>query len=318
MLESKELLYRKKDGSLFWVKLTGIPLPTRLEQFILWSFDDVTIEVIAREEMKNRYRELDIIFERVNAGLIYVVNGIIERANQAFLAIVHDQSEHIVGHHVAVFIDDFDDRKASEEKQIKQFHTENGDTIITEMEIVPVADDCYIVVLSDISVHVREKEALTQLAQTDSLTGVYNRRAFALQAQQMITDSQHDTVSLLMLDIDHFKLINDTYGHDLGDEALKDLCKLLQSSLRRDEVLGRLGGEEFGILLPLDLARAVQAGNRILQAVRDHLFTRKKLEITLSIGVVDNTFSNIFDSMYTEADRLLYIAKQSGRNRLAH
>jgi len=121
-----------------------------------------------------------------------------------------------------------------------------------------------------------------------------------------------------MLDIDHFKPINDTHGHDVGDEALKDLCKLLQSSLRRDEVLGRLGGEEFGILLPLDLARAVQAGNRILQAVRDHFFTRKKLKITLSIGVVDNTFSNIFDSMYKEADRLLYIAKQSGRNRLVH
>ena len=318
LLESKELLYRKKDGSLFWVKLTGIPLPTRLEQFILWSFDDVTIEVTAREGMKNRYRELDIIFERVNAGLIYVVDGIVERANRAFLAIVHDQSEHIVGHHIAVFIDDFDDRKASEAKQIKQFHTENGDTVITEMEIVPVADDCYIVVLSDITVHVHEKEALTQLAQTDSLTGVYNRRAFTLHAQQMIADSQHDAVSLLMLDIDHFKPINDTHGHDVGDEALKDLCKLLQSSLRRDEVLGRLGGEEFGILLPLDLARAVQAGNRILQAVRDHFFTRKKLKITLSIGVVDNTFSNIFDSMYKEADRLLYIAKQSGRNRLVH
>ncbi len=318
LLESKELLYRKKDGSLFWVKLTGIPLPTRLEQFILWSFDDVTIEVEAREGMKNRYRELDIVFERVNAGLIYVVNGIIERVNRAFLAIVDNQSEHIVGHHIAIFIDDFDGRKTSEAKQIKQFYTENGDTVITEMEIVLVADDCYMVVLSDITVHVHEKEALTQLAQTDSLTGVYNRRAFTLHAQQMIADSQHDAVSLLMLDIDHFKPINDTHGHDVGDEALKDLCKLLQSSLRRDEVLGRLGGEEFGILLPLDLARAVQAGNRILQAVRDHSFTRKKLKITLSIGVVDNTFSNIFDSMYKEADRLLYIAKQSGRNRLVH
>lgn len=145
------------------------------------------------------------------------MNGIIERANQAFLAIVHDQSEHIVGHHVVVFIDDFDDREASEEKQrSSSFTSRMAIPIITEMEIVPVADDCYIVVLlSDISVHVREKEALTQLAQTDSLTGVYNRRAFALQAQQMITDSQHDTVSLLMLDIDHLKLINDTYGHDL-------------------------------------------------------------------------------------------------------
>lgn len=318
LLESKELLYRKKDGSLFWVKLTGIPLPTRLEQFILWSFDDITIEVTTRERMKNRYRELDIIFERVNAGLIYVVNSIIVRANRAFLAIVHDQNEHILGRHIAVFIDDFDDRKGSEAKQVKQFHTVSGDTVITEMEIVPVADDCYIVVLSDITVHVHEKEALTQLALTDSLTGVCNRRAFTLHAQQMITDRRNDSVSLLMLDIDHFKSINDTYGHDVGDEALKDLCKLLQSSLRRDEVLGRLGGEEFGILLPLDLARAVQAGNRILQAVRKHLFTRRELKITLSIGIADNAFSGDFDSMYKETDRLLYIAKQSGRNQLAY
>lgn len=317
-LESQELRYRKKDGSLFWVKLTGIPLPTRLEQFILWSFDDVTVEVSAREALKNRYRELDIIFERVNAGLIYVVDGIIERANRAFLAIVHDQREHIVGRHISVFLEDFDDCKASEGKQIKQFHAQNGDTVITEMEIVLVADGRYIVDLSDITQHIHEKEALTQLAQTDSLTGVYNRRAFTLHAQQMITDRQHEAVSLLMLDIDHFKSINDTHGHDVGDEALKELCEVLQSSLRRDEVLGRLGGEEFGILLPVDQARAAQTGDRILQAVRQRLFTRKKLRITLSIGVVDNTFSNIFDSMYKEADRLLYIAKQSGRNRLVH
>lgn len=318
VLESKELLYRKKDGSLFWVKLTGIPLPTRVEQFILWSFDDITIEVIAREGMKNRYRELDIIFERVRAGLIYVVNGIIERANRASLAIVHDQTEQIVGQRIAVFIDDFDDRKASEAKHVKQFYTENGDTVIAEMEIVLVADESYIVVLSDITVHVHEKKALTQLAQTDSLTGVYNRRAFTLHAQQMMIDGQNDAVSLLMLDIDHFKSINDTYGHDVGDEALKDLCKLLQSSLRRDEVLGRLGGEEFGIVLPLDLARAVQAGNRILQAVRSHLFTRRKLKMTLSIGVTASAYGIDFDEMYKEADRLLYVAKQSGRNRQAH
>jgi len=213
---------------------------------------------------------------------------------------------------------DFDERKSSDVKQITQFQTGNSDKVIVEVEIVPVADDSYIVVLTDITAHVLEKDVLTQLAQTDSLTGVLNRRAFTLLAQQMLVGSQQGAVSLLMLDIDHFKHVNDTFGHDVGDEALKDLCKLLQSSLRRDEVLGRLGGEEFAILLPLDLAQALPAGNRILQAVRNHSFTLKNIKMTLSIGVVDNTFSTSFDSMYKAADRQLYMAKQLGRDRLEY
>jgi len=108
LLESRELLYKKKDGSLFWAKLTGVPLPTSSTQFILWSLEDVTFEVTARETMKSRYRELDIIFERVNAGLVYVVNDIVERANQAVLSIIHHQGDHIVGYPITDFIDDFD------------------------------------------------------------------------------------------------------------------------------------------------------------------------------------------------------------------
>lgn len=315
-LQSNDLLYRKKDGELFWVKLTGIPIVAEAQQFVLWSFDDITQEVHAREEIKDRYRELEIIFERVRAGLVFVVDGVINRVNQSFLKMLNEQHNNVVGRNVTLFLECFEKCKTEGTKKLVHFRNRDGHVTIVEREIVPVTENSHIVVFIDITEHVQEKEVLTKKSQLDGLTGIFNRNTFVQFAQEMLLSPAHEYASFMLFDIDRFKEINDTYGHDIGDEVLIELVRLVKHLLRREEIFGRFGGEEFGVLFPVAQNQATVIAQRLLEAIREHRFTRKKLAVTVSMGLVDNTFSNVFETMYKEADRLLYLAKNSGRDRL--
>jgi len=316
--ESSELQYKRKDGSFFWVKLTGLPVITEIEKFVHWSFDDISAEVVAREEIKNRYRELEVIFDKVRAGLVYVVDGIIERANSSFINMVNDSKEKITGRKITIFVNCFDECKKTPGKKIVQFRNKDGETVLMEREIVRISSESYIIVFIDVTLHIKEKRVLKKISETDGLTGIYNRMAFVGFAQKMIVDTKYDAVSFVMLDIDYFKKVNDIYGHDIGDDVLLEICDIIGSNLRKKDIFGRLGGEEFGILFPVSQDEAVPVCQRILEAVRKKCFTKKNLHVTVSMGLVDNSFSNVFDSMYKEADRLLYTAKKSGRDRLEY
>jgi len=315
-LQSNDLLYRKKGGALFWVKLTGIPIVTDAQQFVLWSFDDITKEVNAREEIRNRYRELEIIFEKVRAGLVFVVDGVISRVNHSFLSMLNEKHENVVGHNVTVFLDCFEKCKTEGTKKLVRFRNRDGHVTIVEREIVSVTENSHIIVFIDVTGHVQEKEVLTKKSQLDGLTGIFNRSTFVQFAQEMLLSPAHEYASFMLFDIDRFKEINDTYGHDIGDEVLIELVRLIQQLLRREEIFGRFGGEEFGVLFPVAQDQAKVIARRLLEAIRQHRFTRKKLAVTVSMGLVDNTFSNVFDLIFKEADRLLYLAKNSGRDRL--
>lgn len=314
--ESSELLYKKKDGSLFWVKLRGIPLETGVGFFIIWSFNDITFEVRSKEEIKNRNKELEIIFDKVKAGLLYVVNGYIERANQSFTFMINETIDNIIGKRVTVFLKCFETCKDKGEKKIVTFSNEKGEYVIVEREIISIDDKSQIVVLSDVTNHVNEKELLTKMAQIDGLTGIYNRNTFISIAQSMINNINYEKISFVMFDIDNFKLINDSFGHDIGDDVLKEMTALIKHQLRQDEIFGRLGGEEFGIIFPVDKQSAGYICKRVLDAVRSENFTSKRLNVTVSMGLVDSSSSRIFETLYKEADKLLYKAKNAGRDTL--
>lgn len=173
-----------------------------------------------------------------------------------------------------------------------------------------------------VSIHkVRLIERLHQLATTDSLTGIANRRYFFDEAARAFSHAQryHEPLSALMLDIDHFKKVNDTYGHAAGDETLQGVVKLFLRELRSADLLGRYGGEEFAILLPATrLSDAFQAAERLRCAVGGHNFVANErvFHVTLSIGVAqmggpDDNLAALLE----RADQGLYRAKQAGRNR---
>lgn len=178
-------------------------------------------------------------------------------------------------------------------------------------------------IIRDISERKRLERELQQQAATDGLTGVLNRRAFTAKSEELIAVAlRHDRpLSLLVIDVDHFKKVNDVHGHPAGDAVLRALARMLGAALRTGDVLGRLGGEEFAIVLSeTDEAGARDAGERLLQVVRaariDHEGTA--LHITVSIGAaVLRAGEDGFAALFARADRALYRAKNSGRDRLA-
>ena len=160
---------------------------------------------------------------------------------------------------------------------------------------------------------------LDYLAAIDSLTNTYNRRYFMEHARHEIFQSPQ--AALLLFDVDHFKEINDEYGHDTGDQVLQDLCKVCKNNLRENDLFARFGGEEFIILLPAtNLDKAQQIAERLREIVsHTSVMTKQgKISITISIGV--STFSSLnkvsIESLLVQADRAMYQSKQAGRNRV--
>jgi diguanylate cyclase (GGDEF)-like protein len=162
---------------------------------------------------------------------------------------------------------------------------------------------------------------MERLAKVDSLTGVANRRAFfeLTAAARGLASRQRHPISLMMLDIDFFKELNDRYGHAVGDAALCVFAEAVQNELREPDVLGRLGGEEFGVLLPgTDLGGALQAAERVRLAVRTARLPACAADtsLTVSIGVVVLEGDEDITAALARADRGMYAAKSEGRDRV--
>ncbi|WPN29523.1 GGDEF domain-containing protein [Pseudomonas sp. P5_109] len=153
----------------------------------------------------------------------------------------------------------------------------------------------------------------------DSLTGIGNRRAFMSHGERLLADSQRRTesVALLLCDLDHFKRLNDSFGHPMGDQALIAFSRILTGNLRNHDVFGRIGGEEFACLLKeADEQEAVQVAERIRQAF-SQLSMLEPGMLSVSIGVVTTRESGYdLSSLLSQADEALYGAKDHGRNRV--
>ena len=166
----------------------------------------------------------------------------------------------------------------------------------------------------------RAHKLSTVAAQTDELTGLMNRRAFYENAQLLYTQCRQNQQPLcaLMLDMDHFKQINDTYGHQAGDQVLRQIGGVISSSFRQADVYGRLGGEEFAVLLPntsLDTARNI--AEQLVKAI-SHMVAEPVKGVTASLGVASSqTLDQDLHSLMNTADKALYRAKALGRNQVA-
>ena len=175
---------------------------------------------------------------------------------------------------------------------------------------------------TDISERKKAEEALIHIANTDFLTGVSNRRRFLEDLETELSRGKRTGRSavLLMVDIDHFKNINDTYGHAAGDKVLKHFTELSMGNLRRADRFGRLGGEEFAFLLPeTDIASAWHFADRFRRIVADTPAQTSEgpVSFTVSIGLaVCGASDSTIDSILARADAALYLAKESGRNRV--
>ncbi len=167
----------------------------------------------------------------------------------------------------------------------------------------------------------READAFSTEARTDALTGLKNRRSFNEELHRQFAQRQRQGVvfSLLLIDVDHFKQVNDNHGHPAGDLVLRSVAEFLTKTLRDMDLVYRYGGDEFAVICPGSrLHEAATAAERIRQTaattpvlLKDDGFPR-----TLSIGVAEVDGSEIADGLIQRADQALYAAKHAGRNRV--
>lgn len=175
----------------------------------------------------------------------------------------------------------------------------------------------------DITERKRLEAELRELASTDALTGLPNRRQFMLQLEgevERVRRGSTREASVLMLDLDHFKRVNDQHGHAVGDSLLRHFARLLREELRATDTAGRMGGEEFAVILPgSNLAAAQTFAQRLCDrlAAEPLAVGPTRVEATVSIGIAAIAASDATpDAVLLRADEALYRAKTEGRNRV--
>ncbi len=174
--------------------------------------------------------------------------------------------------------------------------------------------------LSGSDMEAQYHETIYKMTIVDGLTGVNNKRFLMETLEREIPRARRHQrpLTLVMFDIDHFKHINDTYGHLAGDYVLKELAQLVKGRLRPDDVLGRYGGEEFCVVLPeTDLPGGSSIAEELRILVQDHsfVFEQERINVTVSLGVAILQDDNDVTSFIKNADERLYAAKRDGRNR---
>jgi len=165
-----------------------------------------------------------------------------------------------------------------------------------------------------------------KLSVTDALTGIYNRRHFEelIKTETEIAQRHGEVFSLLIIDIDHFKRVNDNYGHPCGDSVLKEVACTLKDNLRKTDIICRVGGEEFvAICKRADKATAMEISSKLREKIESLTtpFGDEQIKVTISVGVASlnsESAEEYADSLYKQADIAVYHSKKSGRNRITH
>ena len=161
-------------------------------------------------------------------------------------------------------------------------------------------------------------------AHTDELTGCYNKKEFENIFTRMLSSAQRysgSNFAALMLDIDHFKKVNDTYGHLAGDYILRELCSIIRKKLRDSDIFARVGGEEFIVLLPqTKLNGSLKTAKKIRKSIEEtkFIFNGEHIPITISLGTTSTMQNDTYFSILDRVDKALYKAKNDGRNRVEY
>lgn len=177
-------------------------------------------------------------------------------------------------------------------------------------------------IICDVTESYDLNKSLEYQAMMDSLSGLYNRRAFMQKSEEirMITDENDRSLHLLMMDLDHFKMVNDQYGHQMGDRVIATIGSVLKEAFQLDALIARLGGEEFAVLLSgWDHDEVIRKAELFLKDFAGHPFAGKdeSFHVTVSIGIAQKSKAvQSLEEMIQMADRALYQAKDQGRNRL--
>jgi diguanylate cyclase (GGDEF)-like protein/PAS domain S-box-containing protein len=328
----QEYRLRAGDGGYRWVY--DFTVPTRDDSGRVESLQGYLLDITARRELEAEQRLLATAFHTSQALLITDAWGRIERVNPAFTAITGYPAEEVIGRNPRLLASGCHDAafyQALWGELAEHGHWEgeiwnrrkNGEIFPEWESISAVRNEAgeiehYVAVFHDISEQKRLEAELERLATHDRLTGIYNRGKLyeALGQAQAEFERYATPFAVIMFDIDHFKAINDRFGHGVGDAVLRELTQRVAALMRDTDHFGRWGGEEFLVVAGhTDDAGAGRLAERIRRAAADTPFAEAG-GITLSLGVAESQPGEAVESLEERADNALYAAKAGGRNRV--
>lgn len=332
-----EVMARRQNGEAFAIELSISTLPLNGQLHALGLIRDIS----ERQRTQARDRLLVAALEAVDNGVVITdADARIEWCNAAFGALTGYTRAESIGHRPADLVKSGQHSPAFYEALWRPLL--NGDTwrgeVINkrkdgslydeELVITPVKDEAgvtrhFVAVKQDISARKRLEAELRASATTDFLTGLSNRRHFMSRMEEQLARAQRQVTlctAVLMVDLDHFKHINDTHGHAVGDAVLRHVAGLMREDLRKIDSVGRMGGEEFAFLLPgNDLAGGRALAERLRQKIEATPLVLAPLVVpmTVSIGIAAMLATDSStDQALVRADQGLYQAKAGGRNRV--
>lgn len=324
---------KTKSGRPFYAMMSAQTVHLGGEPVWMVGFSDVTAQKLAEIAVRQSEENIRTLFEtapvplilsRVDTRTVILAN---RRAADLFAVPLHG----VIGRQTMDFYFDPADRPRLLEHLQKdgyynneevRLRTASGRVFWALMSARILEYEGVTAVLTGVLDVTHQKELenkLRDLADTDPLTQVANRRAFMESAALEIlrTDRTGSPVSICYLDIDHFKVVNDRHGHAAGDEVLKRVSSAIAEELRAIDLLARIGGEEFAVLLPdTDVEGALALAERVRVRVRDLSMRDGELRMTVSLGVAQRMAGENLDQLLARADRALYRAKQAGRDRV--
>ncbi|OAN50729.1 hypothetical protein A6A04_17400 [Paramagnetospirillum marisnigri] len=287
-------------------------------------------------ELRDSEERLRVILDNapVPMSLTRRSDALIVYVNPPAGLLMGDDVEHMIGAPALDFYADPAERTRLQEAYHAQgtlkdhevrLRTRDGRILWVLVSMVPVTyngDPSDLATIVDITARKDLEITLAHMATTDYLTGVANRRQFMTRCEaELARMRRHGTVfSLIMMDIDHFKAVNDRHGHAMGDEVLRLTAKACAEMVRSEDMIGRMGGEEFGILLPeTGLTAALALAERLRQAVaalRPPRMGGQDIHLSASFGVAECRGDETIDQLFARADHALYASKDAGRDRV--
>ncbi len=333
-----------KDGRLIWLQINGVPYSDEQGNFMGYrgAAMNITDTKLAEDAIKASERKLRALAESAYDAIIMIdTNGHISFWNHAAEKLFGFTEDEVMGNEIHSLIAPPEDRDKAETGLYRFAMTgsgpavgaveetigmhKNGSRITIERSVsgFKLGDDWYAVAtIRDITERKATEAKLRELATTDSLTGLYNRRRFLELSEREFAKClrYNRSLAMFMIDIDHFKNVNDTHGHDAGDEVLRSLSEISIMALRNADIVGRLGGEEFGVLLPeTGKEAAIEVAERLRTSVERAVIATNSAELTITVSIGVATMppdTKDIQALLKRADVALYDAKQSGRNRV--
>ncbi len=336
----------RKDGQVIWVQVSGKAVdhasPPDLNKGVIWILRNITERMEAQIKLEEANAELKSYFNNSMVGIILVgEHGRINRVNHRMVDILgYTAASELEGHSLQDLHPEGSNYHKFEEFARKKLPYESISNIEVRLkkrdgtvvwlgisgqaidsEYPANLDKGVVWIFEDITDRKAAEAKLVELACMDELTGVCNRRNFMDLAERELAQHTRKKRSLVvaMLDLDHFKRINDEKGHKVGDEALQLFTQVCQQSLRTSDIIGRLGGEEFALLLPdTELDQACQVAERIREALIAATPNGNIPAMTVSIGLTPFDGQASLENLLQQADNNLYKAKARGRNQVAY